>query len=119
MPEERRLGMIFGLLGAALIVVAGIVRAIGGTLELALGHAGRAIGAWEGGILFLVVGGLIGFFALFGRSGPGERGHVSGAVLVVLAVVGWLLLGFGSGLLALLGTVLTLVGGVVYLVAGR
>jgi hypothetical protein len=40
-------------------------------------------------------------------------------VLLVLVVVGWLELGLGSGLFALLGAVLALVGGVVFLASGR
>ena len=111
--------MIFGLLGAALLVVDGLLRAVGGVVALAIGHPARAVGAWEGSVLFLVVGFLVAFFALIGRAGTGERGVASGVVLVVLAVVGWLLLGLGGGLLGVIGSLFVLIGGVLFLAAAR
>jgi hypothetical protein len=117
--SDRRLGMLFGLLGAALLVVEGILRAVGGFVSLTFGHGGRAVGAWEGSVLFFVVGLLVGFFALIGRSGSGDRGLASGVLLIVLAILGWALLGFGTGLFALLGGLLALIGGILFLVGSR
>ncbi|MGD0249878.1 MAG: hypothetical protein ABSB97_03170 [Thermoplasmata archaeon] len=111
--------MILGLLGAALIVLDGVLDAVGGAIFLVVGHGLLARGFWERSVLFLVVGCLMGFFALLGRSRGSDRSLTSGAVLVVLVVAGWLVLGLSSGVLALLGSVLVLVAGVLFLLSGR
>ena len=41
-----------------------------------------------------------------------------GAVLLVIAIVGWFGLGFGASLIALLGTVFVLIAGIVFVIAG-
>jgi hypothetical protein len=117
--SDRRLGMILGLLGAALIVLDGVLRAIGGVISLAVGRGYYALGLWEGAVLFLVVGFLMGFFALLGRSRGSDRSLTSGAVLIVLVIAGWLVLGLTNGILALLGSLLVLIAGVLFLVSGR
>lgn len=117
--SDRGLALIFGIIGALLIVVDGLLKVVGGAYYLALGRGPRALGVWESAVLFLVVGFLMGFFALVGRAGSGDRAVTSGAVLVVLVVAGWLVLGLTSGVLALLGSLLVLVSGVLYLLAGR
>lgn len=116
---DRRLGMLFGLLGSVLIILSGIFRAIGGALLLAFGHERGAFGTWDQAAVLVAVGLIIGFFSLYGRSGAPDRGLAAGAVLIVLAIVGWLALGFGSGLISLLGALLVLIGGILYLVSGR
>jgi hypothetical protein len=121
MPAEsdRRLGMILGLLGAALIVLDGVLRAIAGTIILVIGSQGHALGLWAQAILLLVVGFLMGFFALLGRSRGSDRSLTSGVVLVVLVIAGWLVLGLTNGILSLVGSLLVLVGGILFLFAGR
>ncbi len=116
---DRRLGVLFGLLGTALIVVDGLVDIIGGAVFLALGRGLRAAGAFDQGLLYLVFGLLVGFFVVLGRSRGEDRSLAAGLVLVVLVIVGWLVLGTASGLLAVLGSVLVLIAGILYLVAGR
>lgn len=117
--SDRGLALIFGIIGAVLIVLDGLLKFAGGAYYLAIGHGDRAIGVWSQALLFLVVGFLMGFFALIGRSGTGDRAVTAGALLVVLVVAGWLVLGLTSGVLALLGSLLVLVSGVLYLLAGR
>jgi len=117
--ELRSIGSLFGLLGALLLVLAGVVDFVGGFVFLALGYGGHALGAWDRSVVYIVIGLLFGFFAVVGRSGPNDRRVGAGAVLVVLALVGWLVLGFGGELLALLGTLFALLAGVLYLVSGR
>jgi fermentation-respiration switch protein FrsA (DUF1100 family) len=111
--------MILGLLGAGLVVLDGVLNAVGGTILVLLGHGLRARGFWEHSVLLLVVGALMGFFALLGRSRGSDRSLTSGAVLIVLVIAGWLVLGLTGELLALLGSVLVLVAGVLFLLSGR
>jgi hypothetical protein len=117
--SDRRIGLLLGLLGAALIFLDGILDALGGVLFLAVGHGRLAIGLWEQSILFLVVGCIAGFFALIGRSRVADRSVTSGAVMVVLVIAGWIVLGLADGFLALVGSVLVLLAGVLYLVSNR
>lgn len=116
---DRRLGMVFGVLGAVLLVAAAVVRFFVGVLFLATGHGIDALGSVNDAVIFLVVGLVIGFFAILGRSRGNDRSLVAGVILVVLAIVGWFALGFGSSVLAILGAIFTLIAGILFLVAGR
>ncbi len=116
---DHRVASLFGLLAAALLVVQGILDLVSGVVYLAVGHGGRAFGSLDESLILIVVGLIVAFFAVTGRSRANERSLGTGVVLVVLALVGWLILGFGGTVLGLLGTVLILVSGVVFLVAGR
>jgi len=118
-PSERRAAALCGLLGAVLIVLDGLLDLARGFFYVVVGRGVHALLPLDQALIFFVVGLIVAVFSILGglrRDGPAT---VSGAVLVVLAVVGWLALGFGSGVLAILGTVLVLVGGVVFLASGR
>jgi hypothetical protein len=117
--EDRRLALIFGVVGAVLLVVAALIRFLVGVVFLATGHGYLGIGSIGEAIIFLVVGLVIGFFAILGRSRGSDRSLAIGVILVVLAIVGYFALGFGTSILALLGAVFTLISGILYLVAGR
>jgi hypothetical protein len=116
---DRRLGMMFGLVGALLLILAGLLDLVSGVVFVAFGHGSRAFGAWSESVVLIVVGVLIGFFAFFGRTHDRDRSFAAGLILVVLAVVGWLVLGFATGVVPLLGSVFVLVGGVLFLASGR
>ena len=111
--------MVFGILGSLLIILDGLLRAIGGAIGAAFGHGQSALAAWDQAFLLVAVGAISGFLSLYGRSGPRDQGVGVGAVLIVLAVIGWFALGLGNGLLALLGTVLVLIGGILFLASAR
>ena len=117
--EERRLGMIFGLIGAVLLVLEGLIELLTGIVLVAIGHGLRALATWEHAFLVIVVGVLVGFFAAYGRSRSGDRAVASGAVLLVVALLGWLAFGIAGGLLGLLGTLLVVIAGLLFLVSGR
>lgn len=117
MGRDRRIGLVFGVLGSALIVLDGILRIIAGAILLAIGHTRNVVGTWDNAFLLIAVGLITGFFSLYGRSGPRDRGLAAGAILIVLSLVGWFALGFGHELLALLGAILILVGGILFLVS--
>lgn len=111
------LAFLFAVLAALLFVVAGVVDFVGGFLFLATGAGVHALGAWSRSIVLVVVGVLVGAFALFGHSGDRERRMASGIVLVVLAVLGWLALGFAGEILALLAALFALISGILFLVS--
>jgi hypothetical protein len=115
--ENRRMAMVLGLIGALLLLLEGGVDLVSGVVFFALGHGYSALGAVEQSFLFVIVGLMIGFFAVLGRSRGEDRSLLSGVVLIVLVVVGWLALGFTSGVLVLLGSVFALVGGIVFVFA--
>ena len=109
--DDRRLGMIFGLLGGLLIFLDGVLRGFAGAVLLAIGRNGAALGAWAHGLLLLVGGLLVAFFAFYGRRGNRDRSLAAGVVLIVLPVLGWFVLGFGSGIQSLVGAVLAFMDG--------
>ncbi len=119
-PEsDRQLGLVLGLVGGGLILIDGLLAGVDGTILLLIGNGHRALGLWEHSILLLLVGALIVFFTFLGRFRGADRSLASGAVLVVLVVAGWLVLGLTSGLLSLIGSLLALVAGVLFLVSAR
>jgi hypothetical protein len=116
---DRRLALVFGVVGALLLILAAVIRLVVGVVFLAAGHGYDAFGAVTGAVIFFVVGLLIGFFAVLGRSRSGDRSFAVGVILIVLAFVGWLALGFAGSVLAILAAVFALISGILFLVAGR
>jgi len=117
--SDRRIAALFGFLGAVLIGLEGLVDLVRSAIYLAVGSGVHAFLPFDQGVVFLFLGLIVGAFAFLG--GMRGEGHatMAGAVLLVVVVVGWFALGLGSGLLAILGAVLALVAGVVFLVSGR
>lgn len=115
---DRKIAAAFGLLGAVLIAFDGLLDLARSFLDLAVGRGGRAVLPFDQGLIFLVVSVIVVLFSVLGGWRREARAVVAGVVLVVIVVVGWLTLGLGSGLLSILGTVLVLVGGVVFLASG-
>jgi hypothetical protein len=116
---DRKLAAVLGLLGAVFIAFDAILDLAWSAYDLVVHRGGGAIAPLDQGLVLLVIAVIAGAFAILGgirRDGPAT---VAGAVLIVIAVAGWLAFGLGSGLLSILGTILVLVGGVVFLVSGR
>lgn len=113
--SEQRIGYGFGLLGGILIALGGLVSLIVGAADLVLGHPIGALGAVSEAIVLFVVGGLAIFIAWVGRRQWHDRPVASGVLLVVLAILGWVVLGVGGDLLALLGSLFVVLAGVLYL----
>jgi hypothetical protein len=116
---DRRLGLIFGVIAAVLLIVDAVLRFLVGIVFLATDRRFAALGSVDSAVIFLVLGLVIGFFAILGRSRAADRSIAVGAVLVVIALVGWLALDFASSVLAILAAVFTLIAGILFLVAGR
>jgi len=116
---DRRIAALCGLLGALLIALDGLIDVVRSVLYLAIGRGGHAYLPFDQSLIFLVIGLIVAVFSFLGGARREARAAVPGAVLIVIAVLGWVALGLGSGLLSILGAVLVLVGGVVFLASGR
>lgn len=112
---EQRLGFGFGLLGGILIGLGGLVRLLLGTADLILGRPIGALNAASEGVLLLVVGGLALLFSWLGYRSWTSHPVTSGVMLVLVAVIGWIVVGVGSSLLGLVGSLFVFLAGVLYL----
>jgi hypothetical protein len=113
---ERTLGHLFGLIGGALIIVGGVISAAFGRADLFLGHAFGAMGALGEAVVLAVVGALVLLFAYLGEHEWRDKPVVSGVLLVLLALIGWAVLGLGVNALALIGGIFALLAGALYLI---
>lgn len=115
--RPRSLGRFFGLVAAGLLVVAALVTAVIGVTSFLLTHNTRAgINETSRAVIEFVVGMLVLFFSLVGGRLIPSYTLAAGVVLVVLALVGWLLLGFGGDLLSLFGALFALIAGILLIV---
>lgn len=114
--SERTIGHLFGLVGGLLIAVGGLVAMSFGIADLALGRALAGAGALSEALVLFVVGALVVLFAHLGEHTWRDRPLASGVTLVLLAVIGWAVLGLGTNLLALVGGIFALLAGVLYLI---
>lgn len=113
---EQRLGFGFGLLGGVLIGLGGLVSLLLGTADLILGRPIGALNAASEGVLLLVVGGLALLFSWLGHRSWASHPITSGVMLVLVAVIGWVVVGIGSSLLGLVGSLFVFLAGVLYFV---
>jgi hypothetical protein len=113
---ERRLGYGFGLLGGGLVLIGALINSIVGLVDLVARHPFGALGALSGALILLVVGALALFFAYLGHGAWSDRPFASGILLVVLAAIGWLELGLGANVVALVGALFVFLAGVLYLI---
>ncbi|HTW77109.1 MAG TPA: hypothetical protein VMG14_05020 [Thermoplasmata archaeon] len=114
--SERGIGHLFALLGGGLIALGGVVAAVIGIGNALLGRFAGATGALTDAVLLLVVGGLVLLFGHLAEHDWKERSVATGVILVVLAAVGWGILGFGGSVLALVGALFAFLAGVLYLI---
>jgi hypothetical protein len=113
---ERGIGHIFGLVAGLLVAVGGLIALLFAVANTVLGHPYSAVAAGSEAIVLFVVGGLILLFTHLGEHAWKDRPLTTGVLLVVLAVVGWATLGYGSNVVALIGGLFALVAGVLYLI---
>lgn len=113
---ERTVAYGLGLLGGLLFVVGAIVAIVTGTVDLVVGRAMSAIGSGSQAVLLFVLGGLALFFAWVGQHGWKSRSFTSGLLLVLVAVIGWVVVGLGSNIIALVGAILVFLAGVLQLI---
>lgn len=114
--SDRAVGAVCGFLGAALLILDGLLDLVRGVIYLAIGRGLRAFGPFDQALVFIVIGGVVAVFTALGGVRRQSRAVAAGAVLVVVALAGWLVLGFGTGVLALLGSIFILIAGIVFLV---
>ena len=116
-PTERNLAYGFGLVGGILILAAALVAGIVAAVNYAStsGHPFPA-GPITGAVILFVLGGLVLFFVYLGQKTWRDRPIATGVVLVVLAAVTWGVMGLGANVIALIGAILVLVAGILYLI---
>jgi len=117
--ENRRLARIFGVLGGALILLAGVLELLGSVSGALLGHASARslVGGIDGALVDVAVAAVIVLFAVLGSRRSTDVRTASGAILVVVPVVVWFLL--GTSALLLVGGLCALVAGLLLLVGPR
>jgi len=113
---ERRLGIAFGLLGGALVLLGSLASLFVGVVDLAVGRPYAAIGSVDLATVLLVLGALALLFTSLARRDWKDRPVASGVMMVVLAAIGWAFLGLGENVVSLVGALFVLVGGVLLLV---
>lgn len=119
MPPKSA-GRLVGVLGGALLLLAGFLTFVIGIAGALVYHSPReGLDASALAVEEAVVGILMVIFAGLGGSRPREYALVSGILLIVLAVVSYLLFGGAAQLLVVLGALLALVAGVLLIVPTR
>lgn len=113
---ERWLGHLLGLIGGALLTVGAVIAAAFGVADLILGHAASAMGASGETVVWVVLGGLVLLFAYLGEHDWKDKPVVSGVLLVLLALISWGVMALGVNALALVGGILAMVAGALYLI---
>ncbi|MGI0071065.1 MAG: hypothetical protein ACRECT_03210 [Thermoplasmata archaeon] len=116
---DRGLAVVFGILATIFLLAAAVLRVLVGIADAATGHGFLALGSASDAVIFFVMGILVGVFTVLGRSRAADRSLAVGIILIVLAIVGWLALGFGGSLLAILAAVFALISGILFLVSSR
>jgi hypothetical protein len=114
----RGLALLFGLLGAFLILLEGILDAVRGVGFLVFGRPGFAIGSWSQSLLFVALAIVLFLVVLYGQAARSDGRRAAGAVLVIVPLLGFVLFGFLDGVLVLLGAVLVLITGILDLFGG-
>lgn len=113
---ERSLGYGFGLLGGVLIGIAAILSLVVGAVDLVAGRGFGAINAGAEAIVLFVVAGLAVFFAYLAHTAWSNRPLASGVMLVVIAAIGWAVLGLGTNVIAVIGAIFVFLAGILFLV---
>jgi hypothetical protein len=114
---EQRLGWLFGVAGAALFAIAGIVALVVGAADFVVGRMLSAVSVDTQAILLFVVAGLAFLFAYLGHRTWSNRPLTVGVALVVVAAIGWVVLGLGDNVIALVGAILVFLAGVLQMIA--
>lgn len=115
---ESRLGWLFGVLGAGVFALAGVLALLVGVADLALGRGMSSLNAGGEAIVAFVVAGLAFLFAYLGHGTWSQRPLTTGLLLVVVAAIGWVtLVGAGLSVVPLLGAILVFLAGVLILVS--
>jgi len=117
--NDRGIAALFGFLGGVFLALDGLLDLVSGAVYVAIRRNFAALGAFDEGIVLVVLGLVVAFLALLGRHRAHDRSLAAGIALVLLAFLGWLALGLGTGVLAVLGLIFVLISGILFLVFAR
>jgi hypothetical protein len=113
--RSQGLARTFGFLGGILVLLGSVFTFFFGIVYAAVDRSLReGLGSTATALEQLVFGILLLFFVALGSSRSSDYTTASGAVLVLVSLVGIVLI--GSGVLVLIGFVLTLVAGILFVV---
>ncbi|MCI4357520.1 MAG: hypothetical protein L3J95_04020 [Thermoplasmata archaeon] len=115
--SERNIAYGFGLLGGLLIALGALAAFAIGAVDLVFGHPFGALSLASEAVVLFVVGVLAGFFSYLGKHGWKDRPFACGVMLVVLSLLGWGFLGFGTNLFSVVGGIFVFLAGVLFLLA--
>jgi hypothetical protein len=99
-----------------MILLGALISLVVGTVDLVVGRPFGAAGEASAAVVLFVVGGLALFFTYLGHRAWSDRPIASGILLVLLAVVGWAVLGLGANVIALIGALFVFLAGVLFLI---
>ncbi|MCI4327513.1 MAG: hypothetical protein L3K16_07785 [Thermoplasmata archaeon] len=112
--RSHGLARTFGYLGGILVLLGSVFTFFFGIVYAAVDRSLReGLGSTATALEQLVFGVLLLFFVALASSRSTDRATAGGVVLVVVSVIGLILI--GSGVLVLIGFVLTLVAGILFL----
>jgi hypothetical protein len=117
--STRVLGLVFGLLAAALLALAALISAILGIVALVGAGVPYGLSSGATAIVEFVLAILTALFAVLGAQREREFALPGGIVLIVLALAEWFVFDFGHHLLVLLAGLFSIVAGLLFAVGRR
>ena len=116
--HSNSLARTLGFLGGLIVLVGSVFNFFYGVIAAAIDRSlPQGFGSTASSIVQAVVAILLLFFVALAGSRPSEYRLAGGVVLVVVSLVGLVFL--GGGFLILIGLILTLVAGVLFVVPAR
>lgn len=113
--RDRELALGLGLAAALLLFLGFLVDLVFAAADLLRGHLPTGVGF---PVIELVVAVLTAGFSLYGAARGSDNALPAGVLLVVLGILDWGLLGFDRGFFSLLAVALTVLAGVLFMLAG-
>lgn len=111
---EARVAYGFGLLGGVLLLVGALFALVLGAAFLVGGHVLGAAGLWMQTLLLVVFGLLALFFTRLGFGGWSGHPLSAGVMLLVVAMLAAITIGFGVNIVAAIGVVFVALAGILY-----
>jgi len=112
---EERIAFGLGLLGGLVFLLAAFLALIIGSVDLASDRLNGTLAAGSQALLLAALGALGGLFAYLGYHEWRDRPFSAALLLILVAVIGVMIGGPGTGALPLVGAMLVGLAGILYL----